>query len=161
MNLVGCKLGRVLQFYHDHKADPLWLAHRNELRRKNRIEKRAGPDGDAIRAKERERYHKNPLVYKAKNKRSNDKRRFRKYQGLSREAFEAMLVKQNFMCPICGCDLCTSKGGPVVEHDHTNGHIRGLTCQLCNRGMGQLHDNPTLLRRAANYLQPFEIEPPY
>lgn len=40
-----------------------------------------------------------------------------------------------------------------IDHNHQTGEIRGLLCSPCNRAIGQLQDNPNILRKAANYLE--------
>jgi hypothetical protein len=77
----------------------------------------------------------------------------RKY-GISRGEYETLLLAQRGVCAICG----TSEPGRknwnfAVEHDHTTGRVRGLTCHPCNVGLGVFKDSPALLREAANYLE--------
>ena len=74
--------------------------------------------------------------------------------GISPEQYEKMLASQGGGCALCGQDGSTSRGGVLhVDHCHTNGHVRGLLCDLCNRGLGLFKDRPDLLRRAAEYLE--------
>jgi hypothetical protein len=40
----------------------------------------------------------------------------------------------------------------AVDHDHVTGAVRGILCAGCNTGMGQLRDDPWVLRRAIEYL---------
>jgi hypothetical protein len=64
-----------------------------------------------------------------------------------------MLVEQNYRCAICGTDKPTGKWVVfAVDHCHVTGKVRGLLCNECNRGMGLLRDDATLLRKAADYL---------
>lgn len=42
---------------------------------------------------------------------------------------------------------------PVVDHCHTDGHIRGILCNECNRGLGYFHDSREALHRATLYVQ--------
>lgn len=72
-------------------------------------------------------------------------------------------------CPICGINVLTPVRQPnggmlaplVIDHDHTccvgdyscGECVRGLICQTCNFLIGQAHDNPAVLRAAAEYLE--------
>lgn len=51
------------------------------------------------------------------------------------------------------CELCGFKGKLHVDHCHNSLQIRGMLCSRCNRGLGFFSDNPTLLRKAADYLE--------
>ena len=39
-----------------------------------------------------------------------------------------------------------------VDHHHFTNEVRGLLCQRCNRAIGLLGDDPTVIRSAINYL---------
>jgi hypothetical protein len=71
--------------------------------------------------------------------------------GLSPEAWDALLAKQNGACAICKKDL-RDDVMTVVDHDHETGAVRGILCRTCNLGLGHLKDNPELLRAALAYL---------
>jgi hypothetical protein len=52
-----------------------------------------------------------------------------------------------------GCAICgTHSGRMCLDHDHTNGKLRGCLCLRCNSALGMLRDNPTLFERAIQYL---------
>jgi hypothetical protein len=61
--------------------------------------------------------------------------------------------RQQFGC----CAICGKPPEPGkklhVDHDHATGEVRGLLCDLCNRGLGFFKDNPQALRNAARYLE--------
>lgn len=50
------------------------------------------------------------------------------------------------------CPICELAAAVHVDHCHETGAVRGLLCPECNTGMGQLKDDPAVLRRAAGYL---------
>ena len=63
--------------------------------------------------------------------------------GLSVEEYEAMPKS---------CEVCGATRGLCVDHSHRTGVVRGTLCGNCNKGIGFLADNPTLLWRAGDYL---------
>jgi Recombination endonuclease VII len=80
---------------------------------------------------------------------------------------EAMWVtfwdEQNGLCYLCGDPLNTGSYRDIhVDHDHTccpKGRTceycrRGLACSRCNTLIGAAEDNPDLLRRIADNLEP-------
>ena len=72
--------------------------------------------------------------------------------GLTEDAFYQMLEDQNNKCSICEETL---KAGlkTCVDHDHATGHVRGILCGKCNRGLGKFRDNTAYLRAAVAYLR--------
>lgn len=76
--------------------------------------------------------------------------RFKRY-GLTQTVLKTMLAQQSDKCP--GCLQPLTLEIVNVDHSHTSGAIRGLLCGPCNRGIGQLRDDPMTLRRLATYLE--------
>ena len=68
--------------------------------------------------------------------------------GISVEDVDAMLASQHGVCAIC-------QTAPAihVDHDHQTDKVRGLLCFRCNAALGQLGDDPLVLRRAARYVE--------
>lgn len=68
-----------------------------------------------------------------------------------------MRLAQRGVCAICHRpETATLLGKPTrlrVDHDHKDGHIRGLLCNKCNAGIAQLGDDPDTLLAAAEYLR--------
>lgn len=62
--------------------------------------------------------------------------RARRY-GLVKGEYDTMLAAQGGVCALCGRN---DNGGKAfaVDHDHSTGRVRGLLCDLCNRGLGWL-----------------------
>ncbi len=61
---------------------------------------------------------------------------------------EELVADQRGLCPICG-----TESPEHVDHDHRTGTIRGVLCAACNAGLGQLGDDPTIVRKAIDYLR--------
>lgn len=68
--------------------------------------------------------------------------------NITMEEYNQLLEDQNNKCRICEEDLKR----PHVDHDHTNGKIRGILCHTCNTGLGLLKDSRNILLKAVTYL---------
>ena len=88
---------------------------------------------------------------KEKERRSNLKTSY----GITPEYYTKLFEAQNGRCIICRSDKthASNKANFPIDHCHDCGVIRGLTCNRCNAGMGNLQDDPELLRKAADYLE--------
>lgn len=78
--------------------------------------------------------------------------------GITVEQYDALLLRQNYLCAICGTDRPANARGRAirafcVDHDHETGKVRGLLCQGCNRGLGLLKDDLTIVEAALRYLR--------
>lgn len=88
--------------------------------------------------------------YEAKNFARRKDQRLRHTHGITLEHYYFMLQKQFGGCGICAAE---PKGAFLyVDHDHKTGVIRGLLCDLCNRGLGFFRDSSTFLEQAKRYL---------
>jgi len=81
------------------------------------------------------------------------KRRWEKTYGLSVEAYYTMQQTQQGLCA-----LCKTAPAEAIDHCHTTGQVRKLLCTNCNLGLGSFFDNPTVLRRAADYVEQYKSE---
>lgn len=78
--------------------------------------------------------------------------------GITPEQYEEMLDAQGRVCAICSRPekVIDPRNGRIkalaVDHDHDSGAVRGLLCQNCNKGIGNLGDDPERLMAAAAYL---------
>jgi len=114
----------------------------------------------------------NPLRYKATRKawekdnitraQQRKKSRLRKRYNLSHSQMHERLEAQGMRCLICRvllhCSVCefgkrSTATKVVVDHDHDDGHIRGLLCSACNTGLGQFDDKMELIKKAYFYLK--------
>lgn len=58
-----------------------------------------------------------------------------------------------FTCGICTKDSIVGITKIVLDHDHSNGRVRGWLCESCNTGIGRFDDNPELLIKALEWLK--------
>lgn len=89
-------------------------------------------------------------------RRAADRRYHLSKFGLTPDDYDRMLESQNGGCAICGRrprdDISLH-----VDHDHRTGKIRGLLCFRCNNSLGDLGDDPELLRKAISYLDQYDL----
>lgn len=103
---------------------------------------------------------------KSKAARARDAVRARRHSlrvnhGLTVEEFHTLFDGQEGLCGVCSRHMCNCPGlkcasKAVVDHDHHlsgRASVRGLVCNACNKGMGNLRDTPRLLRNAAAYIE--------
>ena len=73
--------------------------------------------------------------------------RLRSRFGVSTEWYREQLARQDGRCAVCHAPP------PLhVDHDHSTGRARGLLCLACNVTLGNVKDDPMLLRALAGYL---------
>lgn len=77
---------------------------------------------------------------------------FKKKYGITLDDYDAMLGQQEGRCAIC-FTLPMPDSPLYVDHCHDTGQVRGLLCQGCNSGIGQLGDDQNRLRSAIRYLE--------
>ena len=75
-----------------------------------------------------------------------------------------MMKKQKSKCKICSSPVhfpaegnysggSFGKHHAVIDHCHTNGHVRGILCGSCNAGLGLFYDSKESLAKAIEYLE--------
>jgi hypothetical protein len=70
----------------------------------------------------------------------------RRRYGLTSADVDAMVEAQGGTCAVC-------PGKPEhVDHDHETGQVRGILCFNCNQSLGNVRDDPNVLRGLARYL---------
>lgn len=83
--------------------------------------------------------------------------------GFTEEDFNKLLAEQNGLCKICGKkETMINKSGRLsrlsIDHCHENGHVRGLLCGRCNKGLGSFFDNITIMESAIKYIKETSVK---
>ena len=100
------------------------LTNESEEKRKRRLER------------QREWYYRNIPTTEERRSRALMYR-----YGLSMDDYDAMFSEQQGCCAICGRHQSDLGKRLHVDHNHSNGEIRGLLCTSCNTTLGRLENN--------------------
>jgi hypothetical protein len=79
----------------------------------------------------------------------------RRLYGLTLVEYNELVEIQAGRCKICGRTAEEAKerhGRLHVDHDHQTGVVRGLLCSRCNRTLGLVDEDVTLLVKMMGYL---------
>lgn len=63
-----------------------------------------------------------------------------------------MLIEQDYRCAICKSHQDNFTNALSIDHNHTNGQVRGLLCVNCNNMLGDAKDNVERLQAGIDYL---------
>jgi len=81
----------------------------------------------------------------------------KRHYGVTLEWYNQKLADQDGKCAICKQPETLVIKGVVqrlaVDHCHKHGHVRGLLCSKCNRGLGLLNHDTGILRAGIAYLE--------
>lgn len=79
----------------------------------------------------------------------------RKY-GIDFLTYSAMLIVQCGKCSCCSAQFEDGQQGVHVDHDHSDGRVRGLVCGKCNHVIGRAEESVPLLHSCIAYLERFQ-----
>jgi len=71
---------------------------------------------------------------------------------MTRDEVFALFEAQGYSCAVCGTTDAGSAKGWSVDHDHKDGHVRGILCHACNLAANKMM-TPAVLRAVADYLE--------
>ena len=77
----------------------------------------------------------------------------RREYGITLEEYYKLIEFQGGGCYICGRKQEPDGRKLSIDHDHSNGKVRGVLCYACNKALGLFYDKPERLRKAAEYLE--------
>lgn len=119
-----------------HLADP---TARNELRQYHRVYYK--------------RYYDDPVNLNKRRKQDRAREKTPEGRRRRREQRKKLLDKLAGRPRSDNCEICDSRSEIHFDHCHTSGRFRGWICQRCNLVLGNVEDNPALLRELAEYLE--------
>ena len=151
---TSCLLLKPLKEYHrdSSKKDGRHSQCKNCHSVRNKIRRKNNPEYvEKCRQRSKEYRLNSPEVYKASVRNSTLKKKY----GIGITEYNLILKQQGGSCAICNSrDTKVSWSNNLhVDHDHNTGKIRGLLCQPCNVSLGKMNDSPSLLRKAADYIE--------
>jgi len=102
----------------------------------------------------RKAYHR---VYRQTYAPRRSDKELRRCFGIGLEQYSKIFDDQDGKCAICRQPETQIRNGRykalAVDHCHNSGKVRGLLCCDCNQALGKFKDDPSLLRKAAEYLE--------
>lgn len=85
-----------------------------------------------------------------RKEKTRDSYLLKKY-GLDMAGRDSLADSQKWLCLICDADLKSIT--MHVDHCHASGNVRGILCSRRNQAIGLLQDDPSIMRRAADYVE--------
>lgn len=74
--------------------------------------------------------------------------------GICLEEAERVWLSFKGSCELCGTRENTVKGRAFhIDHDHTDGHVRGVVCNRCNAALGKMDRSGVYTEEAKAYLK--------
>ncbi len=160
---ISCKKSKILtDFYKNNALKDSLDRYCKECSKKKNVQ-------NYLQHKEKTKERVRKWNNENKDKRVEYSRRFRqknpkrldylyKYK-LTEEAYLELLYSQKEVCAGCETPQSELKRKLFVDHCHKTGIVRGLLCDFCNRALGDVKDNPAVLRTLANYLENAYFKP--
>lgn len=77
--------------------------------------------------------------------------------SISVDDYKKLYEDQNGKCAICGNKSNLGRKEKLcVDHNHKTNKVRGLLCDLCNKGIGSLKDDIKNVKAALTYLEKYD-----
>ncbi len=97
------------------------------------------------------------LAYRKANPRLRKKWALNHKYKISLKRWDEIFESQDRKCAICRTPKFSCKG-PVTDHCHTTGQVRGILCNYCNTVLGSAKDSTEILEAAAQYLRKYSVD---
>ena len=80
----------------------------------------------------------------------------KKVWDITLEQYNEILDSQNGVCAICKEKPIEGKN-LFIDHNHETGKVRGLLCNHCNLGIGNLKENEYIFLESIKYLKKYSL----
>ncbi len=122
---------------------------------KEKVSQWAKANRSKIREVKKKYKEEHPEKIKLATRECNLKKKF----GITLDEYEALHIRQNGLCGICGLPETARFRGKVknlaVDHCHKTSKVRGLLCQSCNTALGGTKDSIEILKKMIRYLMEY------
>lgn len=81
------------------------------------------------------------------------KRDLKNRYGITPDTYYKMLTDQNNRCACCGKHENDEHHRLAVDHNHITGSVRALLCSNCNRAIGFVQEDISILQNMIQYLE--------
>lgn len=136
--------------YHQHRTTVPWRCRCGEANPERRAENKSTALCKTCITNRAKRFALKEHGRWVRQKRDSH---FRRKFGITVVEYDRLLAAQGGGCAICGKLQAESEKTFHVDHDHATGKVRGILCGGCNFMLGQVRDDPAILRTAIAYLQ--------
>jgi hypothetical protein len=140
-----------------HECEKAWIRdYHKSPQGKEKQKEWIGQNKEKI--EEYKRVYRNDTVRRERSKAYHRARFLRESFNMTVDDYMVMFQEQDGKCAICGSETISNgnRKNFCVDHDHATGRVRGLLCHNCNVSVGLMKDSPSLLRKAATYLESFK-----
>lgn len=146
--------GQHRNFCHDCEKEWIRKYHQSPQGKKKRKEW-VGENKERI--EEYKRLYRDDAIKKERSKVYHRARLLKESFNMTVDDYMVMYENQSGRCAICGSETANNgkRKNFCVDHDHETGKVRGLLCHNCNVSVGLMKESPSLLRKAADYLDSF------
>lgn len=93
------------------------------------------------------------IIYRELHSEQMREGKIKQLYSITADEYFSRLMEQGGKCAICRSDT-PGRGNKhfSIDHCHKTGNVRGLLCDRCNRGLGMLREDVTILEAAVSYL---------
>tara|TARA_R110001583_G_scaffold69502_2_gene197034 strand:- start:2070 stop:2567 length:498 start_codon:yes stop_codon:yes gene_type:complete len=141
------------EYYYNNKEKA--KAYLKDYREANR--EKAKAYAKVYRKANKEKLKTKKKAWRKANPERDKSSRLKRVYNITLKERNLMLKKQNNKCKICKITFCKIKkfrnDTACIDHCHTTNKVRGILCNMCNKGLGHFKDSTEILTNAINYLE--------